>query len=44
MLRLVKVHENVHLIEQCIALLNDEWPREKATRLKTLKKYGFVPY
>lgn len=38
MLRLVKVHENVHLIEQCIDLLNDEWPREKATRMKTLQK------
>ena len=36
--RLVKVHNNVHLIEQCIDLLNEEWPRDKSTRLKTLRK------
>src|SRR5690606_26854132 len=37
-LKLVKVHENKHLVEQCIALLNEEWPRDKAARLRTLNK------
>jgi len=38
MLKLVKIHENDHLVEQCIALLNDEWPRDKTIRLKSLQK------
>lgn len=34
----MKVHENVHLVEQCIALLNEEWPRESTSRRKTISR------
>lgn len=37
-IRLVKVHENGHLLEKCIALLNEEWPRDPAKRRQTLLK------
>ena len=37
-IRLVKVHENGHLVEKCIALLNEEWPRDAAKRRQTLLK------
>ena len=37
-LKLVKIHENTHLIEQCIEILNEEWPRESKQRMKTMKR------
>ncbi|OTF77200.1 hypothetical protein BLA29_007320 [Euroglyphus maynei] len=37
-LKLVKIHENTHLIDQCIQILNEEWPRESQKRMATMKR------
>lgn len=37
-LKLVKIHENTHLIDSCIQILNEEWPRESGNRMKTMKR------
>ncbi|UXI20179.1 transcription factor COE1 [Sarcoptes scabiei] len=37
-LKLVKIHENADLIDDCVRLLNEEWPRNSEIREKTLRK------
>jgi hypothetical protein len=32
--RVVALHDNPDLIEDCIKLLNDEWPRSKTARFE----------
>lgn len=36
--KLVKIHENTNLIDECVRILNEEWPRDASNRIKSMKK------
>lgn len=37
-LKLVKIHDHPHLIDQCVKLLNQQWPRKDSIRLQSIRK------
>nr|XP_054759697.1 N-alpha-acetyltransferase 80-like [Lytechinus pictus] len=38
MMSMLALHENTHLTDGCVEILNDEWPRSKAARLHSITK------
>lgn len=36
-LKLVKIHENEHLVDDCVHLLNKQWPRKDSIRLQSVR-------